>query len=77
MPNGGRGEPQKTNESKLKPCPWRIHGERTASWTVTGEYYYNECFMPCMGEGCAAFYNGVCRKDGANFNMEREAERDA
>lgn len=35
---------------KLKPCPFRVHGERTASATIQGEYYYNEFFMPCMGE---------------------------
>lgn len=40
---------------KLKPCPFRIHGERTMSATVSGEYYYNETFMPCMGEECACF----------------------
>lgn len=33
---------------KLKPCPWRIHGERTASLTIAGEYFYNEYSMPCM-----------------------------
>lgn len=41
--------------TKLKPCPFRIHGERTASMTVYGEFYYNETFMPCMGEECACF----------------------
>lgn len=39
----------------LKPCPFRVHGERTASLTVVGEFYYNEIFMPCMGEKCASF----------------------
>lgn len=42
--------------SKLKPCPFRVHGERTASLTIPGEFYYNETFMPCMGGECACFY---------------------
>ena len=41
---------------KLKPCPFRVHGERTASLTNAGEFYYNEIFMPCMREECACFY---------------------
>lgn len=36
-------------------CPFRVHGERTASLTVAGEYYYNETFMPCLKEGCPVF----------------------
>ena len=51
---------------KLKPCPFRVHGERNASWTVTGEYYYNETFMPCMGERCAAYWNGRCMMNTAS-----------
>lgn len=42
---------------KLKPCPYRVHGERTPSLTVSGEYYYNETFMPCMGAECACYYD--------------------
>lgn len=42
--------------SELKPCPFRVHGERVASLTVTGEYYYNETFMPCMQKACACFH---------------------
>lgn len=39
---------------ELKPCPFRVHGERTASLTVAGEFYYNETFMPCIGVDCPA-----------------------
>lgn len=42
--------------TELKPCPFRVHGERTASLTIPGEFYYNELFMPCMREECACFY---------------------
>ena len=59
---------------KLKPCPWRIHGERTASLTVAGEYFYNEYFMPCMGEKCPAYFDGTCKRDGANFDMREETK---
>lgn len=61
---------------KLKPCPFRVHGERTASYTIQGEYYYNEFFMPCMGEKCAAYLDGMCMRDGANFAMLEEDEDD-
>lgn len=54
---------------KLKPCPFRVHGERTPSRTVRGEFYYNEYFMPCMGDKCAAYWNGTCMRDGAGFAM--------
>ncbi len=54
---------------KLKPCPFRVHGERVASLTVAGEFYYNEVFMPCMGDDCAAYSNGTCLRDGARFDM--------
>ena len=39
----------------MKYCPYRVHGERRASLTVQGEYYYNECFMPCLKEECACY----------------------
>ncbi len=55
--------------SSLKLCPFRVHGERTQSLTVRGEYFYNEFFMPCMGDKCAAYFDGKCMKDGANFAM--------
>jgi len=40
---------------ELKPCPFRIHGERRMSATMPGEYYYNESFMPCMRDRCACY----------------------
>lgn len=57
---------------ELKPCPWRIHGEKAESLTISGEFYYNESFMPCIGEDCPAFDsdNAVCMKDGAFFRMK-------
>lgn len=42
--------------NKLKPCPYRVHGEKISSLTVEGERYYNEYFMPCMREACACFF---------------------
>ena len=41
--------------SKLKPCPFRVHGEQRASLTVPNEFSYNETFMPCMGEKCPCY----------------------
>jgi len=39
----------------LKPCPWRVHGIKRKSLTVEGEEFYNETFMPCMGDKCACY----------------------
>lgn len=63
---------------RLKPCVWRIHGEKTMSLTTTGEYYYNESFMPCMGEKCPAFnkFNISCMKDGCNFDLIPEPPKE-
>lgn len=62
-------------EQQQALCPWRIHGEKTKSWTVEGEYTYNEYFMPCIGNKCPCYfleytpdgYQAICKKDGANF----------
>ena len=59
--------------SDLKPCPYRVHGERKASLTMTGEYYYNEYFMPCMGKSCACFHidrdEAYCDRNGAYMKL--------
>ena len=59
--------------SKLKPCPYRVHGERRVSLTVSGEYYYNEYFMPCMGKECACFHTdfneAYCDRNGAYMKL--------
>lgn len=63
---------------ELKLCPFRVHGERTASLTVVGEFYYNETFMPCIGEDCPAFRSGTntCTNYGSNYDMNRRAGED-
>ncbi len=64
----------------LKPCPYRIHGERTASLTVKGEFYYNETFMPCMREKCPCFHNDVgdpyCDRGGERMKLKRRGEQE-
>ena len=52
---------------KLKPCPFRVHGERISSLTVPNESYYNETFMPCMGDKCACY-----RDDGNQIRCYRD-----
>ena len=54
---------------ELKPCPFRVHGEQKASLTVPNEFYYNETFMPCMGEKCACY-------DVNTFSNEIHCNRD-
>ena len=63
---------------ELKLCPFRVHGERTASLTVAGEFYYNETFMPCIGEDCPAFRSetNTCTNYGSNYDMNRRAGED-
>ena len=64
---------------ELKPCPYRIHGERTASLTVAGEFYYNETFMPCMGKECACYEesygDAYCTRNNANAKMTKEVTK--
>ena len=61
--------------SKLKPCPFRVHGERVMSLTVAGEYYYNEIFMPCMEKECACFHRdgdeAYCERNGAYMRLTK------
>ena len=65
--------------SELKPCPFRVHGERTASLTVEGEYYYNETFMPCMRSECACFHNNYddpyCDRNGSYMKLAQKGEK--
>ena len=67
-----------SNATKLKPCPFRIHGERKASATVHGEFYYNETFMPCMGEDCACYDDFGdeirCRRDNTYFILAERGQ---
>lgn len=62
-------------KEELKPCPYRVHGERIMSLTIPGEYYYNEIFMPCMKEECVCFHrdgNDVyCDRNGAYVRLKR------
>ena len=66
------------NDIKLKPCPYRVHGERVSSLTVAGEYYYNEIFMPCMRNECPCFHeNGgdtYCDRNGTPMRMKRRTD---
>ena len=63
---------------KLKPCPFRVHGERTASLTVDGEYYYNEIFMPCMRDACACYEEVgdkiICFRENSSFVLAERRE---
>lgn len=71
------GEPD-MEPQKEYICPFRIHGEKTMSATVAGEYFYNEYFMPCMKRKCPCYYedcgDGYCNRNGANMNLGRAKE---
>ena len=66
---------------KLKPCPFRVHGERISSLTVQGEFFYNEIFMPCMGEECACYYDSGdeirCCRDNTYFILAERRQNDS
>jgi len=66
----------KENNVKLKPCPYRVHGERVSSFTTSGEYYYNEIFMPCMRNECPCFHENegdpYCDRNGTPMRMKKE-----
>lgn len=64
--------------NKIKPCPFRVHGERVASLTVEGEFYYNEYFMPCLREECPCYldvgYEIRCSRDNTYFVLAERKE---
>ena len=64
---------------ELKPCPYRVHGERRASLTVPGEFFYYEYFMPCMGKDCPSFVKEttMCWREGVGVEMSKEDDVDA
>ena len=57
----------------LKPCPFRIHGEKTKSMTIEGEYYYSEYFMPCLQGECPCYHadcgDVYCDRNGAYMRL--------
>lgn len=59
--------------SELKPCPYRVYGERRMSLTVAGEFYYNEYFAPCIERDCACFHidcgDAYCNRNGAYMKL--------
>jgi len=64
---------------ELKPCPFRVHGERKASCTIPEEYYYNETFMPCMKRECPCYHEDTgdawCDRNGAYMKLNRKGKR--
>lgn len=65
--------------TNLKPCPYRVHGEKRASLTVAGEFYYNETFMPCLKSECPCFHvdcdDIYCDRGGAYMRLGRLKEK--
>ena len=66
--------------SNLKPCPFRIYGDRRASLLIEGECYYREYFMPCMEEACSCFHrdgdDAYCDRNGAYRRLTRGGQDD-
>ena len=67
--------------TKLKPCPFRVHGERRASATIQGEYFYMEYFMPCLEESCPCFHvdcgDCYCDRNGAYMRLGKRKDGEA
>lgn len=64
---------------ELKPCPFRVHGERKASCTISGEYYYSETFMPCMKFECPCYHEDTgdawCDRNSEYMKLNRRVNR--
>lgn len=62
---------------ELKPCPFRIHGERKAAYMIPGEYYYNETFMPCLKWECPCYHEDAgdtwCNRNGTYIKLNGRA----
>ena len=63
----------------LKPCPFRVYGEKVMS-TVVGEFFYRETFMPCMQDGCPCFHgdcgDAYCDRNGAYMKLGKTKAED-
>lgn len=66
--------------TELKPCPYRVYGERRASATIHGEYTYAEYFMPCLKKACPCFYADCgdywCDRNGSYLRLGKEGDID-
>ena len=64
--------------AELKPCPYRVRGERIASCTIDGEYSYIEAFMHCMKWECPCYHEDCgdawCDRNGAYMKLNRRAK---
>ena len=47
---------------KLKACPLLAQSNTSPSMTVNGESYTRTFFLRCLGEECAAFLCGECKR---------------
>lgn len=49
------------------------------SWTVEGEYFYKEYFMPCMKKECACFHENFgdpyCDRNGTYMKLTKKGEK--
>ena len=56
-------------------CPFRVHGERKASCTISGEYYYSETFMPCLKWECPCYHEDAggawCDRNSSYIKLSR------
>ena len=65
---------------ELKPCPFRVHGERKESCTISGEYYYSETFIPCMKFECPCYHEDTgdawCNRNSEYIKLNRRVNDD-
>lgn len=70
---------KKMTEERIKPCPFRVYGERVNSLMVEGEYFYKEYFMPCLRENCPCFHKDCgdyyCDRNGAYMKLGEEVRQ--
>ena len=47
---------------KMKACPLLVQSDTTPSLTISGESYTRVYFLQCIGDRCAAYKDGCCKK---------------
>lgn len=46
----------------MKGCPLLVQSDTSPMMTVPGESHTRSYLLECLGEKCAAFFNGTCKK---------------
>lgn len=59
-----------------KGCPLLIQSDTNPSMTVNGQSWTRTYMLRCVGQQCAAYQDGFCRKFQTAVNLGEEALKD-